>query len=166
MARNLLYSAARSTIPHTGRCPMNTIDRRIAELHDELRVLRLALEIMGTSLDRDRIFERINLCIAEYTELVNRRMSAIIATDQPLIEQGVGEDMGRTHQRPIMAIGARLSPLWHAKAPVILGRGFAVTRCVPLSEARRVFSGQLGALYLRGTPQISRPGGRWHPARP
>ena len=71
---------------------MNTIDRRIAELRAELSSLRVALEVMGTPSDRDHIFKRINVCIVEYTELINQRISALIPTDQPLTERHVGKD--------------------------------------------------------------------------
>ena len=71
---------------------MNTIDRRIAELRAEISSLRVALEVMGTPSDRDHIFKHINVCIVEYTELVNQRLSALIPTDQPLTERHIGKD--------------------------------------------------------------------------
>jgi hypothetical protein len=50
-------------------------EQRIAELHHELGMLRTALEFIHDPADRDRIFARINACIAEYTHLLDERLS-------------------------------------------------------------------------------------------
>jgi hypothetical protein len=81
MARILLFYPL-AIDPYLCRCPMDSMERRIAELHSELSMLRIALEFLSEPPDRNRIYARITVCIEEYTQLVDGRLSTIIPADE------------------------------------------------------------------------------------
>jgi hypothetical protein len=74
----LAMLSSRPLIPHMCRCLMNSMEQRIAELHHELSMLRIALEFLHEPPARERIYARINTCIEEYTQLVDWRLSDVI----------------------------------------------------------------------------------------
>jgi hypothetical protein len=67
---------------------MDTMDRRIAELRHELSMLYMALEFINDPADRDCIFERLNVRIVEYAQMVDGRASAIIPKDKARPTEG------------------------------------------------------------------------------
>jgi hypothetical protein len=74
------------------RCPMDDTKRRIADLRHEIGTLRAGLMATTNPLAWRRILVRANACTAELTQLVNQRLSAVIAiADEPLRERSVGE---------------------------------------------------------------------------
>jgi hypothetical protein len=70
---------------------MRNIEQRIAELHYELGMLQAALEFMSDPTDRYRILSRASACVAEYTQLVDARLSTILSVDEPLTARQLGE---------------------------------------------------------------------------
>ena len=69
---------------------MVTTEQRLAELHEELAMLRSGLEFTTHSADRARIFVRLDAAVAEYTQLVNARLAAVLSVSAPLIERSLG----------------------------------------------------------------------------
>jgi hypothetical protein len=65
---------------------MHNPEQRIVELQYELGMLRTALELMKSPTDRNRIFARVSMCVAEYTQLVDERLSTVVLTDEPRTE--------------------------------------------------------------------------------
>jgi hypothetical protein len=70
---------------------MSITERRIAELRYELAMLRAALELTTNSADRARIFARVDAAISEYSQLVNARLTALLAASPPLNERAAGD---------------------------------------------------------------------------
>jgi hypothetical protein len=70
---------------------MHRLEQRIAELRYEIGMLRTALEFLHDPADRNRILRRASACVAEYTQLLDARLSAILSVDEPLTARQLGE---------------------------------------------------------------------------
>ena len=70
---------------------MDDTERRITDLHHEIGMLRVGLAATTNPLAWRRMLVRANACAAELTQLVNQRVSAVIAaSDEPSRERSVG----------------------------------------------------------------------------
>jgi hypothetical protein len=70
---------------------MDNVELRLAELHYELGMLRTALELMSDPADRGRILVRVSACVAEYTQLIDGRLSATISAYGPSTKRCMGK---------------------------------------------------------------------------
>jgi hypothetical protein len=60
---------------------MSDRDHQLDELHQELGMLKTALELFDDSPAQVHILTRVLTCIAEYTQLVDGRLSAVIEAE-------------------------------------------------------------------------------------
>ena len=72
--------------------PMSDRDHQIDRLHDELGMLKTALELFDDPPAETYILTRVLACITEYTQLVDGQLNAVIET-APVAHDGAEDNL-------------------------------------------------------------------------